>query len=247
MRGQYQDQAAVAADAYLAWWRLAGVECAVAEAPVDWLRPVSAPQVASGRAPDRIHEPAPHISEKPGTLELFQHWIASDSGQPERRWPGPVLLPTGPADAPLMIITDMPDAADMAAGTLMGDAAGRLLDAMLRAIGLKRDDVHVGSLFFSRPPGGMVEASDLITIAERVRLHVSLARPRRLLLLGDRTKRALIAANDGMDAKGLRDFNHQGGIVPAVATFHPRLLLTQPMAKAECWQDLQSLIEDRHS
>ncbi len=240
MRGQYQDQAAVAADAYLAWWQLAGVECAVAEAPVDWLRPVVAPQPATVHAP-RTSQP---VSEKPETLEMFQQWIMTDSAQPERRWPGPLLMPAGQVDAPLMILTDMPDPADMNAGSLMAEAAGRLLDAMLRAIGLKRDDVHIGSLFFSRPPGGMVEASDLHSAAERARLHASLARPRRLLLLGDRTKRALLAANDGADTKGLRDFNHQGGTVPAIATFHPRLLLTQPMAKAECWQDLQSLIED---
>ena len=244
MRGHYQEHAAVAADAYLAWWRLAGVECAVAEAPADWLRAATAlPAPVAGAADS---PPLPPI-EKPQTLESFHAWIAGDSGQPERRWPGAALMPEGPAGAPLMVITDMPDPADMAAGSLIADQAGRLLDAMLRAIGLRRDEVYVASLFFSRPPGGMVEAADLTAAAERARLHIALARPRRLLLLGDRTNRALLADNAPVAVNGLRDFNLDGGIVPAIATFHPRLLLTQPMAKAECWHILQSLIEDRNS
>ena len=115
---------------------------------------------------------------------------------------------------------------------------------MLRAIGLGRADVYITPLFFARPPGGMVEAGDLAIAAARMRTHVHLARPRRLLLLGDRTNRALLDADGGTAADSLQDFNHDGGTIPAVATFHPRLLLTQPAAKAQCWRALQSLIEE---
>src|SRR3546814_14502365 len=76
----------------------------------------------------------------------------------------------------------------------------------------------------------MVEASDLAAAAARMRTYVMLAAPRRLLLLGDRTIRALLPAADS----GSRVFNHDGGTLPVFATFHPRLLLGQPAAKAEC-------------
>jgi DNA polymerase len=115
-----------------------------------------------------------------------------------------------------------------------------LFDAMLRAIGLSRAQVHITSLFLSRPPGGMVEAADLATVAARLRTHVALASPQRLLLLGDRTIRALSPSAEN----SLQFFNHDGGTVPAFATFHPRLLLGQPAAKAECWRVLQRLIEE---
>src|SRR3546814_1161891 len=130
-------------------------------------------------------------------------------------------MPAGPVDAPLMVITDMPDPVDTGAGTLLSDRAGQLFDAMLRAIGLQRQDVHLASLFLSRPPGAMVEASDLAAAAARMRTYVMLAAPRRLLLLGDRTIRALLPAADS----GSRVFNHDGGTLPVFATFHPRLLL----------------------
>lgn len=139
-----------------------------------------------------------------------------------------------------MVVTDMPDPADLNAGSLLAERSGQLFEAMLRAIGLKRADVHLASLFLSRPPGGMVEAADLTAAANRMRTHVMLAAPKRLLLLGDRTIRALMPAAE--ESSGI--FNHDGGNLPLFATFHPRLLLGQPAAKAECWRVLQSLIED---
>ncbi|WP_422634443.1 uracil-DNA glycosylase family protein [Sphingobium sp.] len=240
MRGLMQDQA-TAADAYLAWWALAGVDCAMGEAPVDWLS--AAPTVTSSPPPGPSAAPAV-IQEKPRTLETFLAWLTGDPAQPERRWTGAPILPVGGQNATLMVVTDLPDPADMTEGRLLADRAGDLFDAMLRAIGLDRSMIHLASLFTARPPGGMVEAADLATVATRMRTHVALARPRRLLILGDRTIRALGGANGGAASEGLHDFNHEGGTVPAVATFHPRLLLTQPAAKAECWRALQSLIEE---
>ncbi len=246
-----QDNMALAADAYLAWWSLAGVNDAIAEGPVDWLRPV-APAVRPAPSPPRadapvanpIAPPAPSSLETPGTLALFQRWLADDAGQPERRWPGPVILPRGEAGARLMVITDLPDPADLAAGTLLADRAGQLFDAMLAAIGLSRDRIYLASLFSARPPGGMVESADLNMAARRMRAHVALAKPARLLLLGDRTARSLLPSDDDSPSQGLRSFNLDGGTMPAIATLHPRLLLGHPSAKAECWHALQSLIEE---
>ncbi|QCB39072.1 uracil-DNA glycosylase [Sphingobium sp. PAMC28499] len=241
MRGLERDFGAAAPDAYLAWWSLAGVDGAVAEAPVNWLRPQPTRAQLAEQAAKAFAPPPP---EKPKTLDAYLEWLAGDSAQPERKWPGTPILPTGPAEASLMVITDMPDMADAGAGHLFADRVGALFDAMMRAIGLRRDDICLASLFTVRPAGGMVEASDLAHVADRIRLHVHLAAPRRLLLLGDRTARALLPTDGADRPAGLRPFNHEGGTVPAIATFHPRLLLSQPAAKAECWRALQSLIEE---
>lgn len=235
-----QDNAALSADAYLAWWQLAGVESAVAEAPCNWLRPAS----AAVSAPHSMSLPDPAPPAKPQDLQAFHSWLESESSHPERRWTTRPIYPAGAVDSPLMIVTDMPDPADVEAGALLSDRAGALFDAMLRAIGHDRSQIYFASLFFARPPGGMVEAADLATAAARMRTQIHLARPRRLLLLGDRTARALMPADPAVPANSLRNFNHDGGTVPAVATFHPRLLLSQPAAKVECWRALQSLIEE---
>lgn len=237
MRGSGQDNAAIAAEAYLAWWSLAGVDCAVGDAPINWLRtlPVSTPA-----APSVQVEPAPATA--PTDWVAFRSWLATDPSHPERRWAGAPILPAGPLHAPLMVITDMPDPMDMDAGTLLAERSGALFDAMLRAIGLMRDELHIASLFLVRPPGGMVETADLDAAAHRMRTHVALAAPRRLLLLGDRTGSALAMSGS---PPGLRSFNHDGGTVPAIATIHPRLMLNRPAAKADCWRALQCLIEER--
>lgn len=239
MRGIMQEDMAAAASAYLAWWDMAGVDCATGEQPVNWLRPA----VASA-PPAALSEPAP--SAKPATLDAFKAWLADDPAQPERRWPGAPILPQGDAKSRLMVITDMPDPADMEAGSLLADRAGRLFDAMLSAIGFSRNDIYMTSLFSSRPPGGMVEATDLNTAADRMRTHISLAMPDRLLIMGDRTIRAFLPVQDSAGVDSLHFFNHDGGIVPAFATFHPRLLLGQPAAKAESWRTLQRLVEEMH-
>lgn len=252
MRGSMQDNAALTADAYLAWWQLAGVDSAVAEAPVDWLRP--APAVVSGASAQAVQASAPAlVPAKPKDLSAFRLWLESDSAHAERRWPARAIYPSSAVEAPLMVITDMPDPADMAAGTLLTDRAGRLFDAMLAAIGLKRSDIYLASMFLVRPPGGMVEAADLAIAADRMRSHVALAAPGKLLLLGDRTIRTFLPVQDnGLPVQdnrrgdALHFFNHDGGTVPALATFHPRLLLGQPAAKAECWRTLQRLIEEQN-
>ncbi len=243
MRGSVQNDAAASADAFMAWWALAGVDCAVGEAPVNWLRPASAvpPHPPQGSVESA---PAGQTPAKPRTLDAFHAWLAEDQGLVEAAWPGSRILPVGPTKASLMVVTDLPDPADMRAGQILSDSAGALFDAMLRAIGLVRADIYLASLALTRPPGGMLDTQDMETLATRMRMQIALAAPRRLLLLGDRTIRALWTTDGAVPGHSLRAFNHDGGTVPAVATFHPRLLLQQPAAKAECWRTLQSLIEE---
>ena len=230
---------AAAADAYLAWWALAGVDSAVGDAPVNWLRPSPLRDTVAA-----LPRPAIQIPQRPADIKSFRVWLADSPVQPEGSWNGPPVLPAGPVDAPLMIVTDLPEAVDMKSGALFSGGTGALLDAIVRAMGIDRASVHTASLALARPPGGIITEPDGVLLADRMRAYIALVRPRRLLVLGDRTARALLPDDGGND---LRDFNHGGGNVPAVATFHPRLLLQQPAAKAECWRLLQILIEDMPS
>lgn len=237
----------------MAWWALAGVDTAVSERPVNWLRPVM-PRDVPHSAPARATAPAfpssapaseiPAPESLPGNLEEFQSWLAESKGLYEAGWAGSRVLPAGPANAPLMIIGDMPDPEDEETGTLLSGDAGRLLDAMLAAIGLDRDRTYLASLSLTRFPGGMFDEADGTALALRMRHHIHLAAPRRVLLLGERTSRFLLPTNGPGMQPGLRILNHQGGTVEAVVVPHPRLLLRQPEGKAQSWHALQYLIED---
>jgi DNA polymerase len=142
-----------------------------------------------------------------------------------------------------MIVVDMPDREDDAAGELLASAAGRLFDRMLAAIGRDRQSVYLTALAVKRPPAARVTEDVAQSLKALLRHHVSLAAPKRLLALGNAASRA-ITGLDVADARGgLRGVNYDGGTVEVIASFHPRFLLERPAAKSEAWKDLQLLIE----
>lgn len=142
-----------------------------------------------------------------------------------------------------MVISDIPDIEDMAAGTLLTGDIGRLFDAVMAAIGLDRTKIYLSSLAIARPTGGLISEGDAVRLTSRMRRHIALVAPSRVLLLGDKASRALLQTVDGGNGIGLRPLNHEGGTLDAIAISHPRFLLKQPSAKMGSWRQLQFLIE----
>lgn len=223
------DWRAAAASA-LDWWREAGVDVLVDDAPRDWLAREVAPAPAAA--------PVVEAPALPATLEAFLRWRAG-SAAPEGAWRGVSVAASGPHDAQWMVLVDCPDQGE---DCLLGGAAGRLFDRMLAAMGLTRGAVHLAAVCARRPVAGRLPrelADELHRLAAH---HVGLLGPKRLLLLGDAAARALTGA-DVLRARGrLHRINHDGGETAAVATFHPRLLLERPAQKADTWRDLQLLM-----
>jgi uracil-DNA glycosylase family 4 len=223
----------------LSWWQDAGVDIVVDEAPRDWTaRDTAAPARAP---PSREAEPVPEEMPLPATLEAFVDWRFGGDA-PEAAWGEPVVHVSGDPAAALMIVTDMPESGDCDAGALLTGDTGRLFDRMLAAIGHDRASVYLASLCIARPVTGLVPREIEERLAELARHHVALAAPRRLLLLGQTVSRAILGADAGWGRGRLQRVNYQGGQSEAVATYHPRFLLTKPAAKAEAWKDLQLLI-----
>lgn len=236
MRGVVQNGPADSVESLLSWWALAGVDHAVNELPVNWLRPAVAP-IRPKDAPqgDAI---------LPDTLDAFHAWLASNPSLHEAGWSSQRILPAGTQNAAIMVICDLPDAEDTETGSLLSGNTGALFDAMLAAIGRSRQDIYLSSLSVARAPGGILSDQDLEILATRMRHQIALAAPQRILLLGEKTNRALLAADTLEQPSGLQSINHPAGTVPATASRHPRFLLRQPEAKAQSWRALQYLVED---
>ena len=217
----------------LAWWRDAGVDLLVEDAPRDWLAaPIPVAPVPAAVAAGAV---------LPEDLAAFLAWRVGD-GAPEAGWRGAPIAASGPADAAVMVLTDCPDREDDAAGTLLAGAAGRLFDRMLAAIGLSRDAVHLAAVCVRRPLAGRMPAELEGRLGEVARHHVALVAPRRLLLMGNAAARAVLGADSARARGGLRPVDHRRGKTGAVATHHPRLLVQQPACKADAWKDLQLLM-----
>ena len=140
--------------ALMSWWAMAGVDSAVAEAPVNWLRPAPARPAHAARA----DVATPGGPQYPGSVDKFHEWFRHSEDQPEAAWPGERIIPACTVNQPLMIITDVPDPEDARAGVLLAGDAGKLVDAMLVAAGISRGDVGIASVALTRPPGGMMDA-----------------------------------------------------------------------------------------
>lgn len=231
---QHIDWAGAAASA-LDWWREAGVDTLVEEAPRAWLA-----EAAPSRTPAAAAEMVPAIPSLPATLVEFEAWRIS-AAAPDASWSTPIA-PSGAAASGLMVLLDMPEREDAAAGQLLSGEAGRLFDRMLAAIGRDRQSVYLASLAVARPVTGRIASEDAGALADLARHHVALVRPKRLLVMGDAANRALLGTNAAMSGPKLHVVKHDFGQTEAVATFHPRFLLDNPARKARAWRDLQMLI-----
>jgi uracil-DNA glycosylase family 4 len=234
----------------LDWWHEAGVDTLVDDAPRDWFA-APEPLVVPSAAPAA---PVVAPSEMPHLLADFLAW-RSGAKVPEADWSGVSLAAVGPADATVMVLVDCPDRDDGDAGALLSGASGRLLDKMLAAIGLTRDEVHLAAVCAKRPTAGRIQSEVEARLSEIAKHHIGLVAPKRLLLLGNAASRAILGTELQAARGRLHGFNHKTGETGSgsasgeasdetgvVASFHPRFLIEKPAAKAEAWKDLQMLM-----
>jgi len=234
--GNIEDITLAQARSALAWWLEGGVDVAVQEEPRDWLKP--APR--KGPAPTEP-QPEPNVIQpSQETLGELQQWLASSVSLPLAGPAAKRVLPHGPEDAAIMLLSDAPTVEDAAAGQPIGGAAWELAQRMLAAIGLKPEQAYSASLSCFSAPGARMSDKDRAQCAEIARQHIRLAKPRRLLLFGDGPCMALL----GKRLPQARGHVHKVEGVRCVATFHPRNLVNQPSNKSLAWKDLLLLMED---
>jgi DNA polymerase len=219
----------------LAWWLEAGVDVAIQEEPRNWLKP-AAPRKAATAEP----APPPNVSQPSHeTLAELQDWLATSAQLPLASATAKRILPHGPEDAAIMLLTEAPTIEDYASGQPIGGDAWVLAQRMLAAIGVSPDQAYVASLSPINAPGTRLSQREREAYAEIARRHVRLARPQRLLLFGDASTALL-----GKPVAQARGHVHKVEGVRTVATFHPRHLIKRPLDKSLAWQDLLLLMED---
>jgi DNA polymerase len=222
----------------LAWWLDAGVDVAVQEEPRDWLKPAAArpkPNVPSEPAP------APNIAQPTHeTLTELQDWLASTTQIPLASTTARRIMPQGPENAAIMLLSDAPTLEDFAAGQPIGGEAWELAKRMLAAIKIPVEQAYSASLSCFHVPGSRMSPGDREACAELARQHIRLAKPKRLLLFGDGPAQALT----GKPLPLARGHVHKIEGVRTVVTFHPRQLINQPSNKSLAWKDLLLLMED---
>ena len=222
----------------LAWWLDAGVDVAVQDEPRNWLKP-AAPRPQSNISSESA--PAPNIAQPTHeTLTELQDWLASTTQLPLASTTARRIMPQGPENAAIMLLSDAPTLEDFAAGRPIGGDAWELAKRMLAAIRISADETYSASLSCFHVPGSRMSPADREACAQIARQHIRLAKPKRLLLFGDGPAQALT----GKPLPLARGHVYKIEGVRTVVTFHPRQLINQPSNKSLAWKDLLLLMED---
>jgi uracil-DNA glycosylase len=146
----------------------------------------------------------------------------------------------GSVAAQWLIVGEAPGAEEDRQGEPFVGRAGQLLNAMLRAIGLQREQVFIANVLKCRPPGNRdpapLEAAQCLPYLER---QIALLRPRIMLAVGRISAQNLLKTDVPLGR--LRGQVHHFGAsrVPLVVTYHPAYLLRAPAEKRKAWEDLQ--------
>lgn len=236
MGGEHDRLTAAEAASVLGWWVEAGVDVAIQEKPRAWFGEAATHVPASATEPSAA---SAVVEEIPTSLDAFRDWFAG-AALPFTAPTSRRVLPTGVEAAEVMLLADMPTVEDIADDRPIGGQAWELTQRMLAAIGFSADQAYVASLTCAHSPGTRLAGPDLEACAAIARRHVALAKPKRLLLLGDTPARALL----GKPLTAARGHVHKIEGVRAVATFHPRQLLQRASDKALAWRDLLLLMEE---
>jgi uracil-DNA glycosylase len=145
----------------------------------------------------------------------------------------------GPQRADWLVIGEAPGAEEDRRGEPFVGAAGQLLDAMLRAIGLDRgSNVYIANVLKSRPPHNRdprpEEVSACLPFLVR---QIALLQPKIMLAVGRIAAQNLLATDTPLAR--LRGHVHRFGDTPLVVTYHPAYLLRTPADKRKAWEDLK--------
>ena len=148
----------------------------------------------------------------------------------------------GDENAGWLFIGEGPGAEEDARGEPFVGQAGRLLDAMLAAIGLKRgEDVYIANAVKCRPPGNRTpEAAEMAACFPFLKRQIGMIQPKLIVLLG-RVAVSSVLGDDGSLAS-LRGktlaFQDGDREIPVLVTYHPAYLLRNLPDKAKAWEDL---------
>lgn len=205
--------------------------------PRDRGEPISSPSAIEGASPPGRASPAApaHLAE------LGRHVaVCRRCGLCETRTQ--TVFGVGPDRADCMIVGEAPGADEDRLGEPFVGRAGQLLNAMLAAIGLARNEVYIANILKCRPPGNRDPRPEEIERCEPFLLRqVDLVGPRVILAAGRIAAQSLLrtAAPIGRLRGGRHAFRDTG--IPVVVTYHPAYLLRSPGQKRRAWEDLKML------
>ncbi|HTS38488.1 MAG TPA: uracil-DNA glycosylase [Candidatus Solibacter sp.] len=164
-----------------------------------------------------------------------------------------IVFGVGNPNAELMFVGEGPGADEDAQGEPFVGRAGQLLNNMIKAMGLRRENVYIANVVKCRPPGNRTpERDECETCSPFLMRQIAVIKPKVIVALGAVAAKNLLAINapmaelrgrfyDFMPAGARPDPSWQGARL--AVTYHPAFLLRDPRQKGEAWKDLQMVMK----
>jgi DNA polymerase len=153
---------------------------------------------------------------------------------------------TGPLDPDLCFIGEAPGEVEDATGQPFVGPAGQLLNRIIAACGMKREDVFICNILRCRPPGNrQPQAPEAANCREWLERTLETVRPRYICCLGATAAKFLLGINSTLGKMRKKFFDFNG--IPVLCTYHPSWLLrleepAKTEGKREVWEDMKMLL-----
>ncbi len=195
--------------------------------------------------PPRTPFPAPpavSAATKPADKAAALCMIREDIGDCTRcalhKGRNKLVFADGSPTARLMFVGEGPGADEDAQGLPFVGRAGQLLNNMITAMGLKREEVYIANVVKCRPPGNRTpEPEEANTCSPFLFRQIDVVRPEVIVALGATAATYLLGQRQPL--AGLRGRVHSFRGTRLIVTYHPAFLLRDPRQKKEAWADLQ--------
>ena len=254
----------------LAFYLEAGVDCALADEPINRLvepdaRPEASAALARQAVPPQPARPAPAIIPPRGepppppdaaiasarqaaltapSLEALRALLETFDGCSLKQTATRLVFADGNPKARIMFVGEAPGRDEDIEGLPFVGRSGKLLDLMIGAIGLNRTTAYIANVIPWRPPGNRTPTPQETQIClPFIQRQIELVNPDVLVTLGNPSTQTLLSTREGIMRTRGRWFDYETGqrTIRALPTFHPAYLLRSPAYKRLAWQDLRAI------
>lgn len=165
-----------------------------------------------------------------------------------------IVFGVGDPRAELMFVGEGPGADEDIKGEPFVGRAGQLLNNMIKAMGLNREDIYIANVVKCRPPGNRTpERDECDTCSPFLMRQIAVIKPKVIVALGAVAAKNLLAINAPMSElrgrfydfmpSGARSSDPSWPGAKLAVTYHPAFLLRDPRQKGEAWKDLQMVMK----
>ncbi|MGB0064225.1 MAG: uracil-DNA glycosylase [Terracidiphilus sp.] len=194
------------------------------------------------QAPPEIGGVVPS-EERAAALQIIRDEIGDCTRCALHKGRNKLVFGDGSPTARLMFVGEGPGADEDAQGLPFVGRAGQLLNNMIAAMGLKREECYIANIVKCRPPGNRTpEPDEANTCSPFLFRQIDVVRPQVLVALGATAATYLLGARQPL--AGLRGRVHAFRGTSLIVTYHPAFLLRDPRQKKEAWADLQIAMKE---